>query len=426
VSDRREKGYWYGANSDKLGLTGPDIAVIKKGWSAARDWFKQEATIPESDGESFGVGGATGNKHCIAGDSPGVIITPGEGLIRFAFGVSFPTNDGNANADSRSMQLLIHALHGVRCIIVDLVLMQFNGGTEFMGSLSGPDMTYGEVLSQSLDLRADALQLIASKCIFFACGEAAKRFKQYGVQYTISHPQCAWGGSGPLNDWRALCEYEELIMFATGGGIDDEMAASERLNNARKHALSRAQAEASTACRSVEDEMQVILLFRLHYGRGRLKDVEKSLRKAGKQEEANELKKEADEKKKKEADEKKKKKADEKKEKKKKADEKKEKKADEKKEKKEEAAAARQLKMEARAHDDSYCQHGRQKHRCKDCGTGHCQHGREKNRCKDCGTGLCQHGRPKNRCKDCGTGYCQHGKLKRPLGNQYRCKECGG
>jgi hypothetical protein len=233
----------------------------------------------------------------LVGDSPGVIITPGVGPIRFAFGVSFPTNDGNANADSRSMQLLIHALHGVRCIIVDLVLMQFNGGTEFMGKLSGPDKTYGEILSQSLRLRADALQLIASKCIFFACGEAAKRFKQYGAQYTICHPQCAWGSSGPLNDWRALCEYEELIMFATGGGIDDEMAASDRLNNARKHALSRTQAEASTACRSVEDEMQVILLFRLYHSPKRLMDVEKSLRTAGKHEEADELKKEKKEKK---------------------------------------------------------------------------------------------------------------------------------
>jgi hypothetical protein len=245
------------------------------------------------------VGDETGNTHCIAGDSPGVIITPGEGRIRFAFGVSFPTNDGNANADCRSMQLLINALHGVRCIIVDLVLMQFNGGTKFMGQLSGPDMTFSEVLSQSLRLRADALQLIASKCIFFACGEAAKRFKQYGAQYTICHPQCAWGGSSnPTNDWRAICEYEELIMFATGGGIDDEMAASERLNNARKHALSRTQAEASTACRSVEDEMQVILLFRLHNNPGRLADVDKSLRKAKEM-------KEADEKKKKEGDEKK-------------------------------------------------------------------------------------------------------------------------
>jgi hypothetical protein len=41
------------------------------------------------------------------------------------------------------------------------------------------------------------------------------------------------------------------------------------------------------------------------------------------------------------------------------------------------------------------CQHGRQKHKCKDCGTGYCQHGRRKDMSKDCGTGYCQHGRRK-------------------------------
>jgi hypothetical protein len=35
----------------------------------------------------------------------------------------------------------------------------------------------------------------------------------------------------------------------------------------------------------------------------------------------------------------------------------------------------------------SVCQHGREKHKCKDCGTGYCQHGRRKEVCKDCGTG---------------------------------------
>jgi hypothetical protein len=33
------------------------------------------------------------------------------------------------------------------------------------------------------------------------------------------------------------------------------------------------------------------------------------------------------------------------------------------------------------------CEHGRDKHRCKDCGTSYCQHGREKHRHQDCGTG---------------------------------------
>jgi hypothetical protein len=30
------------------------------------------------------------------------------------------------------------------------------------------------------------------------------------------------------------------------------------------------------------------------------------------------------------------------------------------------------------------CEHGRQKSRCKDCGTGYCTHGRQKRKCKDC------------------------------------------
>jgi hypothetical protein len=30
------------------------------------------------------------------------------------------------------------------------------------------------------------------------------------------------------------------------------------------------------------------------------------------------------------------------------------------------------------------CEHGRQKDRCKDCGTGTCEHGRQKGRCRGC------------------------------------------
>jgi hypothetical protein len=48
------------------------------------------------------------------------------------------------------------------------------------------------------------------------------------------------------------------------------------------------------------------------------------------------------------------------------------------------------------------CKHGRQKSRCKDCGTAYCKHGRWKHKCKDCGTGHCQHGRQKQQCEDCG------------------------
>ena len=49
-----------------------------------------------------------------------------------------------------------------------------------------------------------------------------------------------------------------------------------------------------------------------------------------------------------------------------------------------------------------YCQHGRSKSKCRDCGTGYCQHGRQQeSKCKDCGTGHYQHGRQKGQCKDC-------------------------
>jgi hypothetical protein len=65
------------------------------------------------------------------------------------------------------------------------------------------------------------------------------------------------------------------------------------------------------------------------------------------------------------------------------------------------------------------CQHGRQKHKCKDCGTGYCDHGRQKDKCRDCGTGYCDHGRQERQYKDCGTGYCDHGCRK------IQCKDCG-
>ena len=70
-----------------------------------------------------------------------------------------------------------------------------------------------------------------------------------------------------------------------------------------------------------------------------------------------------------------------------------------------------------------YCEHGRRKSRCKDCGgSGICSHGRIKTHCKDCGgSGICEHGRQRTRCKDCGgSGICSHGRVKS------QCKECGG
>jgi hypothetical protein len=92
VPGLRSRGFWLAANSAKPGIDEADVQIILKGWIAARDYFRTAATLPDSsDSARLGVGEAKGNMHCIKGDSPGVIITPGTGPIRFAFGVSFPT-----------------------------------------------------------------------------------------------------------------------------------------------------------------------------------------------------------------------------------------------------------------------------------------------------------------------------------------------
>ena len=69
------------------------------------------------------------------------------------------------------------------------------------------------------------------------------------------------------------------------------------------------------------------------------------------------------------------------------------------------------------------CEHGRQRHRCKDCGGASiCEHGRHRYRCKDCGgVGICEHGQYRNLCKECGgASICEHGRRRS------QCKECGG
>ena len=70
-----------------------------------------------------------------------------------------------------------------------------------------------------------------------------------------------------------------------------------------------------------------------------------------------------------------------------------------------------------------HCEHGKRKHRCKECGGASiCEHGRQKPQCKECGgSAICEHGRRKTQCKECGgTAICEHGRRKA------RCKECGG
>lgn len=57
---------------------------------------------------------------------------------------------------------------------------------------------------------------------------------------------------------------------------------------------------------------------------------------------------------------------------------------------------------------------------CRDCNVGFCEHGRQKSHCKECGgISICEHNRLKNVCKDCGgSNICEHGRRK------YQCKEC--
>jgi hypothetical protein len=70
-----------------------------------------------------------------------------------------------------------------------------------------------------------------------------------------------------------------------------------------------------------------------------------------------------------------------------------------------------------------YCEHGRQRSRCKECGGGSiCEHDRVRSVCKECkGGSICEHGRRRSRCKECGGGsICEHGRVRSV------CKECGG
>jgi len=87
------------------------------------------------------------------------------------------------------------------------------------------------------------------------------------------------------------------------------------------------------------------------------------------------------------------------------------------------------------------CEHGRQKHSCRDCrGSSVCLHNRQKSQCKPCGgKSICIHDRIRSKCKDCGGGsICIHNKVKshcRACGGskycehdkqKHRCKECKG
>ena len=69
------------------------------------------------------------------------------------------------------------------------------------------------------------------------------------------------------------------------------------------------------------------------------------------------------------------------------------------------------------------CTHGRQKHRCIECGGASiCEHHRIKSTCKECGgRSICDHNRQKSQCKEYGgASICDHNRIKST------CKECGG
>jgi len=67
------------------------------------------------------------------------------------------------------------------------------------------------------------------------------------------------------------------------------------------------------------------------------------------------------------------------------------------------------------------CEHGRQKHTCKECGGASiCEHGRRKSQCKECGgASICEHGRRKSQCKECGgsslckSSWCETRAIKK-------------
>ena len=92
------------------------------------------------------------------------------------------------------------------------------------------------------------------------------------------------------------------------------------------------------------------------------------------------------------------------------------------------SSECREARKAAKKAPPTQCKHGRQKSRCKDCGTGYCQHGRQKHQCKDCGTGHCQHGRQKHQCKGCRQKAKAIGNRQLRLYTVYKrgCRPAGG
>lgn len=83
---------------------------------------------------------------------------------------------------------------------------------------------------------------------------------------------------------------------------------------------------------------------------------------------------------------------------------------------------SRRLNQCKKCNGSQICPHDKRRSICKECkGSQVCPHGKQKPRCIACGgTGLCEHGRQKSLCRDCGgTGICEHGNQKA------QCTGCG-
>ena len=86
-------------------------------------------------------------------------------------------------------------------------------------------------------------------------------------------------------------------------------------------------------------------------------------------------------------------------------------------------------KKQAENRRKNKCEHGKQRHQCKECGgSSICEHGKRRNQCKECGgSSICEHNRRKQICQDCGgASICSHKKDRSrcvvcsPLGNLRR------
>lgn len=91
-------------------------------------------------------------------------------------------------------------------------------------------------------------------------------------------------------------------------------------------------------------------------------------------------------------------------------------------------------------HPDKFCEHQKQTRLCPTCGHSHCEHGRLRAKCSLCCNPdiVCEHKRIRSGCRQCGNRQCIHGKMQGrcrvcspeyycPHNRwKYDCQECGG